>query len=163
MIGKCFLFATFFLSTIFAILIGVILVVSRNNDVWVDKQLSSLATTSLKQLPEKAQEWNSRGKYLKINGYKMFYILVNVQENVDAKINVENTQNTGGSTLILIHGFPTSSFDYHRALDEHLIPLLAKNKSKSLSIFFIGKLRRLYPHKHTYVHQQNILKCFFPY
>ena len=157
MIGKCFLFATFFLSTIFAILIGVILVVSRNNDVWVDKQLSSLATTSLKQLPEKAQEWNSRGKYLKINGYKMFYILVNVQENVDAKIIVENTQNTGGSTLILIHGFPTSSFDYHRALDEHLIPLLAKNKGKSLSIFFIGKL------KHIYVHQQNILKCFFPY
>ena len=140
MIGKCFLFATFFLSTIFAILIGVILVVSRNNDVWVDKQLSSLATTSLKQLPEKAQEWNARGKYLKINGYKMFYILVNVQENVDAKIIVENTQNTGGSTLILIHGFPTSSFDYHRALDEHLIPLLAKNKGKSLSVFFIGKL-----------------------
>ena len=135
MIGKCFLFATFFLSTIFAILIGVILVVSRNNDVWVDKQLSSLATTSLKQLPEKAQEWNSRGKYSKINGYKMFYILVNVQENVDAKINVENTQNTGGSTLILIHGFPTSSFDYHRALDEHLMPLLAKNKGISLLLF----------------------------
>ena len=142
MIGKCFLFATFFLSTIFAILIGVILVVSRNNDVWVDKQLSSLATTSLNQLPEKAQEWNSRGKYLKINGYKMFYILVNVQENTDAKKIIENTQNTGGSTLILIHGFPTSSFDYHRALDEHLIPLLAKNKGKSLSVFFIGKLRR---------------------
>ena len=138
MIGKCFLFATFFLSTIFAILIGVILVVSRNDDVWVDKQLSSLAKTSLKQLPEKAQEWNSRGKYLEINGYKMFYILVNVQENFDAKIIVENTQNTGGSTLILIHGFPTSSFDYHRALDKHLIPLLAKNTGKLLLLFYIG-------------------------
>ena len=142
MIGKCFLFATFFLSTIFAVLIGIILVVSRNDDVWVDKQLSSLATTSLKQLPAKAQEWNSRGKYLKINGYKMFYILANVQENIDAKIIVETTQNTGGSTLILIHGFPTSSFDYHRALDEHLMPLLAKDKGNSLFIFSLASLTR---------------------
>ena len=140
MIGKCFLFATFFLSTIFAILIGVILVVSRNNDVWVDKQLSSLATTSLEQLPKKPQEWNSRGKYSKINGYNMFYVLANVQKTVDAKIIVENAKNKGGSTLILIHGFPTSSFDYHRALDKHLMPLLAKNKGNSLLLFSLASL-----------------------
>ena len=60
----------------------------------------------------------------------MFYILLNTrQENLERKQENKNTvESPGETTLILIHGYPTSSFDYHRAIDEYLIPLLRKSE-----------------------------------
>lgn len=48
-----------------------------------------------------AQEWESKGKYIEINGRKVFVI------------------DTGGNkpVLLILHGFPTSSMDFYKVLD----------------------------------------------
>ena len=120
------------LSIIVAMIISLVLLVTKENNVWSDKELSSLATTSVKLLPDEIQEWHRRGKYVEINGFNMFYILLNVRNNDSGKKqNIDdNIKDTGDTTLILIHGFPTSSFDYHRALDKYLVPQIKKHTGK---------------------------------
>jgi len=59
---------------------------------------------ALSDLSESAQQWFARGKMYNILGQQMFAIV----------------EGQGEETLILIHGFPTSSYDYHRALP-HLL------------------------------------------
>ena len=65
-------------------------------------------------LPEKITQWHNNGNYTNVYGHKMFYKQVG---KLDEEENV----------VIFIHGFPTSSYDYHRALD-HLLALLPNFK-----------------------------------
>ena len=127
--GKYIALFSFSLTIILAMIISLVFFVTKEDNVWKNKELSSLATTSVKLLPREVQEWHERGKYVEINGFNMFYILLNLRnDNLDSKQSTENKfKDTGDTTLIIIHGFPTSSFDYHRALDKYLVPQLKKN------------------------------------
>ena len=118
------------LSIFLAVIVGIFFVLMKSDDVWRDKELSVLAKTSVKQLSEEIQKWYGRGKYKTINGYKMFYVLVDVQgdKNKEKKTVDDSFEDPGDTTLILIHGYPTSSFDYHRALDQYLLPLLREKR-----------------------------------
>ena len=102
------------------------MVVNKSEDIWINRELSSITATSVKQLPQEIQTWHAKGKYLKINGFNMFYILLNIRKASKIRKATNSTHNVdpGNSTLILIHGYPTSSFDYHRSLENHLIPHL---------------------------------------
>lgn len=54
--------------------------------------------------PSHIREWHNKGQYTKINGRQMFYI-------------VEKCQNKNLKTVptfALIHGYPSSSFEYHK-------------------------------------------------
>ena len=130
--GKFILLVSFSLSIILAITISLVLLVTKEDNVCNKKDLSTLATTSVKLLPGEIQKWHERGKYAEINGFKMFYILLNVRnDDSETKQNINNIfRDTGDATLILIHGFPTSSFDYHRTLDKYLVPQLKKKTGK---------------------------------
>ena len=130
--GKyCFIF-TALLSLLLAIVYGLIIVLINSDNVWQNIELSTLAKTSIKQLPNEIQKWHDRGKYKTINGYKMFYVSVDVQGDKKKETKQTTSEDTfealGDTTLILIHGYPTSSFDYHRALDQHLLPLLRESR-----------------------------------
>ena len=131
--GRYIALLSFSLSIIVAVIISLVLLVTKQNNVWNDRELSSLKPTFVKLLPDKIQDWHRRGKYVEINGFNMFYILLNVRNNdLGKKQNTDNNiKDTGDTTLILIHGFPTSSFDYHRALDKYLVPQIKKNTGKT--------------------------------
>jgi pimeloyl-ACP methyl ester carboxylesterase len=47
-------------------------------------------------------QWEELGQYKNINGHKVFYI----------------DKGKGSKTLLILHGFPTCSFDFHLVLDE---------------------------------------------
>lgn len=130
--GKYCFILTALLSLLFAIVIGLIIVLIKSDDVWQNIELSSLAKTSVKQLPNEIQKWHDRGKYKTINGYKMFYVTVDVQGDHKKEKKQTTSEDTfeahSDTTLILIHGYPTSSFDYHRALDQHLLPFLRESR-----------------------------------
>ena len=51
------------------------------------------------------QNWLSKGKYFEYNGHKIFYVYENLEQEAWT---VEKP------TILLLHGFPTSSFDYLR-------------------------------------------------
>lgn len=103
--AKYFLVFTTLLSVLLAVIVAFSLVLMKSNDVWRDKELSMLAKTSVQQLPEEIQKWHSRGKYETINGYKMFYVLMDVQGHKDTeKKIVDSVESPGDTTLILIHG-----------------------------------------------------------
>ena len=156
--GKYIVLVSFSLSIIFAVIISLVLLVSKEDNVWNNKELSSLASTSVKLLPGEIQEWHERGKYVEINGFKMFYILLNIRnDDLETKQNINNKfRDPGDTTLILIHGFPTSSFDYHRALDKYLIPQLKKNTGK----LYIGNLSKYIAIQITHVQLISIRHYF---
>jgi len=64
-------------------------------------QLPAPTSPDIKDLHPQQQEWYKKGSMIEILGKKMFTV---------TKGNSENT-------LILIHGFPTSSFDYFEIID----------------------------------------------
>lgn len=49
-----------------------------------------------------AQQWLNKGQYTKINGHKIFYY--------------DSGEQQGKETLVILHGYPTSSYDYYKAL-----------------------------------------------
>lgn len=61
-------------------------------------------------LPTELQDWYSRGRMVEVNSFQMYVQVV----DPDAKSCQGQVAN---EALILVHGFPTSSFDYHRAID----------------------------------------------
>ena len=65
-------------------------------------------------LPERITQWHNNGNYTNVHGHRMFYYLAG---------KLDETENV----VIFIHGFPTSSYDYHRALD-YLLDLLPNFK-----------------------------------
>ena len=59
------------------------------------------------QLSPKVSEWLKQGNFVNIFGHDMYYRLAG---------NLQETE----KVVVFFHGFPTSSYDYHRAL-EHLL------------------------------------------
>tara|TARA_R110002072_G_scaffold33696_16_gene101867 strand:+ start:9686 stop:10549 length:864 start_codon:yes stop_codon:yes gene_type:complete len=52
-----------------------------------------------------ANDWKSKGEFITVNDHKFFVIDTNSQDN---KLPV----------LVILHGYPTSSYDYHKVLPE---------------------------------------------
>ena len=123
---------TSLLVVLLSLILGLIVALIKSDDIWRNKELSTLAKTSINQLPNEIQKWYSRGKYITINGFNMFYVMVDVHGDQNRETKEKTIDDTledpRDTTLILIHGYPTSSFDYHRALDQHLLPLLRENE-----------------------------------
>ena len=55
-----------------------------------------------------SRDWKAKGKYLQINGHSVFVI----DESTDGLNKSKNTK----ETLVILHGYPTSSFDYYKVL-----------------------------------------------
>uniref|UniRef100_F6SSA8 AB hydrolase-1 domain-containing protein n=1 Tax=Ciona intestinalis TaxID=7719 RepID=F6SSA8_CIOIN len=64
-------------------------------------------TQDVNKLPEEAQTWYKQGQLTSINGYKVFSIYKKCS----------NPKVVNPPTFVLIHGFPSSSYDYHKVLD----------------------------------------------
>jgi hypothetical protein len=58
------------------------------------------------------QKWKMRGEFVDIYGKKMF--VVDSFKNKRAELELSPTQHKNLQTIILIHGYPSSSFDYHK-------------------------------------------------
>ena len=84
--------ATFFVASVLsAVLTYYYLENHVEEDVW-----------TFSDLPDQVQEWRGKGEIFDIHGYRMFVI---------------DTGNRNASTsIVFLHGYPASSFDYHRAL-----------------------------------------------
>jgi len=63
-------------------------------------QLPPEPPLQLSELDPELQSWYSRGSMVEVLGYNMFTI----------------SEGSGSETIILIHGFPTSSFDYQQTI-----------------------------------------------
>ena len=50
----------------------------------------------------KASTWFAKGNYIDVLGHKLFVI----------------DKGTSKKTLLILHGYPTSSYDYYKVLDE---------------------------------------------
>ena len=53
-----------------------------------------------------SNEWKSRGKFIQVNNNRLFVIDTN------------NDSNTSQKSMVILHGSPTSSFDYYKVLPE---------------------------------------------
>ena len=92
------------------LLLGVLVVgVAYLSQLKVD--IKNLPTKTISQLSPHLQEWFHAGQTAVVNGHNMFYKVV----EPEPKCGCQSTAN-----LILVHGFPTSSFDYQRSL-KHLV------------------------------------------
>ena len=65
-------------------------------------QLPSPQPLQLEDLDPQLRQWRGRGQMLDVLGHQMFSL----------------SQGESNETLILIHGFPTSSFDYFDVIDK---------------------------------------------
>lgn len=59
-------------------------------------------------LPSDIRRWRDLGQTVTINGHEMFFIYKKCRDKT-----VENP-----ATFALVHGFPSSSYDYHKVIDE---------------------------------------------
>ena len=61
--------------------------------------------SEISELPKVQQDWFKQGQYITLNGYKMFY----------RTFDYTGPQTEGPiPTIALVHGYPSSSFDYHK-------------------------------------------------
>lgn len=58
-------------------------------------------TTPPPQLGDSIEAWYNKGQFIQVFGYQMFVI---------------DIANNESEAIVFLHGFPTSSYDYHRAL-----------------------------------------------
>ena len=65
-------------------------------------QLPAQEPLAFNSLSPELQQWFSRGEMIEVLGHQMFSL----------------KQGDGNQTLILIHGFPTSSYDYYDVIDK---------------------------------------------
>lgn len=56
-------------------------------------------------------EWRDKGRYVTLQGHKIFYV-ESAQASGRAVENAPPLENTAKDTILLIHGFPTSSWDW---------------------------------------------------
>lgn len=59
---------------------------------------------SFNDLTKEQQDWFRKGNSISVNGYKMFY-------------RFKRPSNPSHAAVIFVHGFPSSSFDYHKSFD----------------------------------------------
>ncbi len=86
--------------------------------VVVERQLPAQPEPALGDLPKAVQDWHSKGKHVQVFGRKMFVVTA-------------GDKNANQDCVVFFHGFPTSSFDYARAL-----PMLEKSFPKKKLVFF---------------------------
>ena len=56
-----------------------------------------------------AEDWQAKGAFYNLNGHSLFVI----------ETDTDRTAGAGDRpTLVLLHGYPTSSHDYYRVLDD---------------------------------------------
>ena len=60
----------------------------------------------IRKLPKKLRSWHNSGSFVEINGHKVFY--VHKKQNKPSRTD---------KTVALIHGFPSSSYDYKDVID----------------------------------------------
>ena len=82
-----------------AIFIGVLSVLV----VLLEKTLPVQDSLRFEELPDSIKEWKQKGKYLNVFGRNMFYIQ-------------EGDMSRNSEAVVFFHGFPTSSYDYAKAL-----------------------------------------------
>lgn len=70
--------------------------------VIVERSLPLAEPVTVNDLPDNLRTWHDQGKYVSVFGRNMFTL----------------QRGNGDEAVILVHGFPTSSYDYHRALDQ---------------------------------------------
>ena len=80
-----------------------------------EERMKKIATLrkpmKIEDLSEAQQKWFSEGKMIKVgkDGYEMFAMVKEPTKKLEAGEEIE--------TVVIVHGFPTSSFDYHRSID----------------------------------------------
>eukprot|EP00094_Tigriopus_californicus_P009781 TCALIF_09430-PA protein Name:"Similar to MEST Mesoderm-specific transcript homolog protein (Bos taurus)" AED:0.39 eAED:0.39 QI:238/1/0.66/1/1/1/3/0/269 len=84
------------ITSVFIVLLGVSLQV-------IFLFVSETPDLGFQELPSHLQSWFQRGSIHDIDGFEVFCI-------------DEGPRDESSETLIFIHGFPTSSFDYHKAM-----------------------------------------------
>ena len=57
-----------------------------------------------------SNEWKSRGNFLQVNNNRLFVIDTNNDSN--------NDSNKSQKSMVVLHGYPTSSLDYYKVLPE---------------------------------------------
>ncbi|MGC1507555.1 alpha/beta hydrolase [Ketobacter sp. MCCC 1A13808] len=91
----------------------------------------------------KLREWKLMGKQMRINGHYIFYI-----ENHDGE------RDPGKPTLMLIHGYPTSSWDWER-----IWPLLTDDFNLiAMDLLGFGLSDKPYPHAYLIQDQADIIE-----
>tara|TARA_R110002124_G_scaffold118499_6_gene275912 strand:- start:1773 stop:2648 length:876 start_codon:yes stop_codon:yes gene_type:complete len=58
-----------------------------------------------------ASDWKKKGSFIKVNNHNIF--VIDTDKNVSSSV-VENPEDT----LIILHGYPTSSYDYYKVVPE---------------------------------------------
>lgn len=85
-------------------------------------------------------QWKTRGDYLDIGGYNIFV----VDENSEAK-----------DTILLVHGFPTSSYDWGSVWET----LKAKHRLIAPDMLGFGFSDKPYPHTYSIMEQADIISA----
>ena len=75
----------------------------------LDQLEQNLGDDGNNEMPEDISQWLQKGQFTSVYGHQVFYRLA-------GNLTSENV-------LVLLHGFPTSSYDYHRALDQLMTSL----------------------------------------
>ncbi|XP_077976384.1 putative hydrolase LipZ [Styela clava] len=84
----------------FAVILGICAYIVGNSLLLKEESVS------FEELPLEIQEWYKMGEFATIHGREIFYIHLKC-----ADINLKNPP-----TFAIIHGFPSSSFEYHKVL-----------------------------------------------
>ena len=58
-----------------------------------------------------ALDWKNKGSFIKVNQHSLF--VIDTKTNISSNA-IENTK----ETLVILHGYPTSTFDYYKVLPE---------------------------------------------
>lgn len=141
-----FLFISFtVLSSILVIVIAVVIGLIMEPEV--DNSNDPFVLTKDSQLSPRIRAWKSKGRNFKINGFKMFVTIHQKTPPQHGEIIGTKDPSLSPSSpssdftlhwdpavppIILIHGFPSSSYEFHRVIDPLLLSK-SNNKARSNS------------------------------
>ncbi len=92
---------------------------------------------------ERLRDWYAQGAYLPFGGHRIFFR------------QSENWHQTNQAILVLIHGFPTASFDWHAVWDE----LNRHFRLLALDLLGYGGSSKPYPHRYSILEQADIVEA----
>ena len=95
--------------------------------------------TDVEELPKSVRKWYERGEYFNVSGYKIFYVHEQYQGNEE-----------NPPTFVILHGFPSSSYEYHKVGDV-MVELVLCTVAFLLfsSVFYLAKRTGYLPMKIT--------------